>query len=354
VFVQDLLDGLARRSDVEVVAFATSWRGRARLAGVVPPGVRTATRPLPAALAHAAWRRGDLPPVEWWTGRLDVVHGPNYVVPPARRAARVVSVHDLTVLDRPELCTEAARAHPPLVRRAVAGGAWVHVDATVVGRQVVAALGATPERVVRVPLAPSPLPPADPGRGRALAGADRFVLALGTLEPRKGLPGLVRAFDEVAGRPGLGDVALVLAGPPGWGVDELDRAVTSARHRDRIHRLGWVDGEGRSALLRAAEVLAFPSLDEGFGLPPLEAMSVGTPVVASRAGALPETLGDGAVLVATGDDAGLTEALARVLADPEHRRALVARGHDRVAGYSWERTVEGLVALYRRAVAGHR
>jgi glycosyltransferase involved in cell wall biosynthesis len=228
------------------------------------------------------------------------------------------------------------------------------VDATVVGRQVVAALGATPERVVRVPLAPSPLPPADPGRGRALAGADRFVLALGTLEPRKGLPGLVRAFDEVAGRPGLGDVALVLAGPPGWGVDELDRAVTSARHRDRIHRLGWVDGEGRSALLRAAEVLAFPSLDEGFGLPPLEAMSVGTPVVASRAGALPETLGDGAVLVATGDDAGLTEALARVLADPEHRRALVARGHDRVAGYSWERTVEGLVALYRRAVAGHR
>ena len=119
VFTQELISGLATTPGIEVVAYATSWRGRGQLADAVPHGVSAVTRPLPAAIAHRCWARSDLPPIEWWTGPLDVVHGPNYVVPPARRAARVVSVHDLTVLDRPELTTPAAAAHPPRVPSAV-------------------------------------------------------------------------------------------------------------------------------------------------------------------------------------------------------------------------------------------
>lgn len=350
VFTQELISGLATTPGVEVVAYATSWRGRGQLADSLPDGVSAVTRPLPAALAHRCWARSDLPPIEWWTGPLDVVHGPNYVVPPTRRAARVVSVHDLTVLDHPELTTPAASTHPPLIRRALAGGAWAHVDATVVGEQLVTRLGAEPERVVRVPLAPSPLPEGDPTTVADVVGRGRFVLALGTIEPRKGLPGLVRAFDSVAGDAGLEDVRLVIAGPPGWGVEELDRAVAACEHRDRIVRTGWVDSSTRSALLRSATVLAYPSLDEGFGLPPLEAMSVDTPVVASDAGALPETLGDAALITPTGDHAALARALVQVLSEPDTARRLVEAGRERVGSYSWQATVEGLVELYRRAV----
>ena len=124
-------------------------------------------------------------------------------------------------------------------------------------------------------------------------GTDRYVLAIGTAEPRKDLPGLVRAFDSMASR--MHDVALVLAGPPGWGSAALEEAVSRSPFASRIVVTGYVDDLDR--LLSGAAVLAYPSLYEGFGLPTLEAMAAGVPVVTTTAGALPEVVGDAAVLV---------------------------------------------------------
>ena len=348
-FVAELLPRLAVDPDLDVVAYATTWRGRGRLRPALPAGVRSVDRPLPARPLRAAWARADHPTLEGLIGPVDVVHGPNYVVPPTRSAARVASVHDLTFLRFPELSTSDTLAYGPLLRRAVAGGAWVHVDATAIGDEVVAELGVPPERVAVVPLAPTAVPEADPADGRALAGAERYVLALGTVEPRKDLPGLVTAFDAVAAT--VPDVRLVIAGPDGWGATALHEALDASAHRARIVRLGWVDDGQRAALLRGAAVLAYPSRYEGFGLPPLEAMSVGTPVVATDTGALPETCGDAAELVATGDVDALGAALARVLDDEGRADRLRAAGRANVARFSWDATTEGLVALYRRAVA---
>ena len=129
-------------------------------------------------------------------------------------------------------------------------------------------------------------------------GVERYCLAIGTAEPRKDLPGLVRAFGAVAER--QPDVALVLAGPPGWGEEALDSAIAASGVRERIVRTGWVEEPDLAALLSRASLLAFPSLYEGFGFPPLQAMRAGVPVVATRAGSLPEVLGDGALLVERG------------------------------------------------------
>lgn len=345
---------LASRTDVDLRVFAVSWRGRGRIADVVPDGVPIARRPVPARLARAVWRMGDGLPVEWLAGRCDVVHGPNFVVPPARRAAQVVTVHDLTSLHFPALCTADTRAYPALIRRAVQRGAWVHAVSAFVAEEVRAAFPVGPDRVVTVLNGFTALeadrPGADAATGRRLAGGDRYVLALGTVEPRKNLPLLVEAFDAVAATDA--ELRLVIAGPDGWGTEALVKARDRARHRRRIRRLGWLSDRHRAALLRGATVFAYPSRYEGFGLPPLEAMAAGVPVVTTTAGALPEVVGDAARLVAPEDGPGLAAALADVLDDDSLRSDLVTRGHDRLGRYDWDRTVESLVGLYRRAASG--
>lgn len=340
--------------DVEPVAYALTWRGRGQLASLVPAGLKVVGHPLPARALRWVWKRADVPRAEWWTGPVDVVHGTNFVVPPSRRAAGIVTVHDLTPLHFPELCRPDTLAYPGLVRRALARGAWVHTPSAFVAGEVVDELGADPDRVVAV--APG-IPTARAPEGASAPSADAplhppYVLFLGTLEPRKDVPALVRAFDEVA--PRHPDLRLVIAGADGWGAAELSRTVDRARHRERIVRLGWVaDGE-RVGLLRGAAVFAFPSRYEGFGFPPLEAMGAGVPVVATACGSLPEVLGDAALLVPAGDTEALAAGLDRVLADEGLRSGLAAASLARAESFSWERYGTGIVDLYRRAVKDAR
>lgn len=338
--------------DVEVVGFSVSWSGRRAVAGLVPPGVRVATRPMAARPLRAAWRRVDLPPIEWFTGPVDAVLGTNFVVPPARRAARIALVHDLTAWLFPELCTADTLQYPALVAQAVAGGAHVLTPTQAVADEVVATVGARPERVHAVHWGPAGATDGDGAAGRRVAGGDRYLLALGTIEPRKDHPGLVAAFDRAAD---VDDqLRLVVAGPDGWGVERYEAAVAAARHADRIVRLGWVDDRTRADLMAGALAFAYPSRYEGFGLPPLEAMAAGTPVVATTTPALEEVLGDAALLVAPDDPVALAEALVRVGADGALRAELIARGRARAAGFSWGAAAEGVAAALAAAVADRR
>ena len=355
-FCHGALAALARRPGVDVRAYAVSWRRRRLMEARLPDGVAARQRPMPARLLHTLWTRGDFPPLEWFIGATDVVHGTNFLVPPTGQAAAVVSVHDLTPLHHPELCNAATLAYPALIRRALDRGAWVHTDSAFVAREVVEAFDADPSRVHVVNPGIPDLPvPAEAVAAAVLQrflppGVERFCLAIGTAEPRKDLPGLVRAFGAVAGREP--DVALVLAGPPGWGEEALASAIAASGVRERIVRTGWVEEPDLAALLSRASLLAFPSLYEGFGFPPLEAMRAGVPVIATRAGSLPEVLGDGALLVDVGDHDGLVEALASCLGDGAERRRLIAAGAAWSARYSWERCGDELEALYRDAAAG--
>jgi glycosyltransferase involved in cell wall biosynthesis len=175
-----------------------------------------------------------------------------------------------------------------------------------------------------------------------------YLLGLGTVEPRKDLPTLVRAFAALAGEL---PHRLVLAGLAGWGAGELAAAVAASGVADRILVPGYVAEADKAALLTGADVFAYPSRYEGFGLPVLEAMACGTPVVTTTGGSLPEVAGDAATLVEPGDADALAAALAKLAADPAARQDAAARGRRRAAGFTWERCATLTAAVYRRAAA---
>ncbi|HEX4901594.1 MAG TPA: glycosyltransferase family 1 protein [Acidimicrobiales bacterium] len=348
VFTHALLRGLGNRADVDVTAFPISVSGRRHLRDALPPGVDARTPPLPARPLHAVWRRASRPRLDLLLGRPDVVHGPNFVVPPAR-AARVATVHDLTTLRFPELCHPATLAFPTLVRRAAAEGAWVHTPSHAVRDEVLEELRLDPDRVVAVPNG-FDRPAGDAEVGRRLAGAERYVLAVGTVEPRKDLPSLVRAVDQIAAA--HPDLVLVHAGGDGWGVEDLDTAMAALRHPERVRRLGHVAHPQLGHLYAGASVFAYPSVYEGFGIPVLEAMSSGVPVVCTDVPAVREVAGDAAAIVPVGDVDGLAGAIARAWTDDAWRASAVGRGAARAERYSWDACVAGLVGVYHAALAG--
>lgn len=349
VFVGEMLGHLAARDDLALTGYAVSWRGRDRLAEAVPEGMAVARRPMAARPLHQVWMRADHPRVDRWIGRHDVVWGTNYVVPPTDAAA-LVSIYDLTPVRFPELANAHTRTFPGLIRRALRRGASVHTMSSFVRDEIVEHFDVAAERVHVVPggvrATTAPEKGGDPVTTSALdllSSNTPYILALGTVEPRKDLPTLVAAFDLLAESDT--DLRLVIAGADGWGAEALAEAIDNAKFAERIRRVGWVEEADRPALLRNAAVYAYPSLYEGFGFPPLEAMSVGVPVVATRTGSLPEVCGDGAVLVPPRDAEPLADALRHVLDDSNHRADLIRRGHENAAQYSWDGAAGQLATL---------
>ena len=347
-----VVDRLVGEPDLALSGILVSLRGRARLAAELPAGMGLRYVPFPARLAHRLWARGDHPAL----GGFDVIHGPNFVVPPAagsgrrgRRAAELLTIHDFGPWHFPELVNDTAKGYPALVGRALRRGAHVHVVSAFVGGEAPGILGLDPERIHVIPNGFDAGLVGDGGRARARIGHP-YVLAVGTIEPRKDLPTLVAAM---AGLWAEGHEArLVLAGPDGWGTPALEEAVARAGAADRVQRLGYVSDQERADLLAGAACLAYPSRYEGFGLPPLEAMAQGTPVVATSIGAVTEVCGDAALLVPPGDADALAAALATVLADDAVAARLAAAGRERLPLFSWDRTAADLGQLYRRLAAG--
>jgi len=265
------------------------------------------------------------------------VHAPSLAVPPPGRAPLVVTVHDLAFLTHPGCFTARGRAfHARGLELARREALVVVVPSRFTGDEL-AAHGFPGELIHVVPHGID-LPPERSEAASPVPGP--FVLAVGTVEPRKGIDVLLEAFSRLDGS----GARLVIAGPRGWGeVPDLDRPGVVA--------LGRVDEATLDGLYRHAAVLAVPSRTEGFGLPVLEAMARGCPVVASDAGALPEVVGDAGILVPAGDPEALAAALGALLADENRRAALAAAGRRRTAEFTWPACLDGHLRAYEAALA---
>ena len=299
---------------------------------------------------YPTWNLLGRPALPERAANAEIVHATNpaSVPPAAERQALVVTVHDLAFDRFPELFPRSWRTLYRTGARAAVKRAHVLLVPTRATMDDLVERGADADRIRVTPLASS-LPAGDlvPGEVAAAHGiAGPFILCAGTLEPRKNQVRLIRAYRQVAREV---PHALVLAGPDGWLMDDLEREIERSGP-GTIVRTGRLDADQLDALYRAADLVAYPSLYEGFGLAIVEAMARGVPVVTSTTPACAEVAGDAALLVDPLDVAGLADALARALTDEALRADLSRRGLERAAGYSWQATARATLDAYRDAV----
>jgi glycosyltransferase involved in cell wall biosynthesis len=331
-----------------VVATAFSLRGRAQLPAVVPAGVATRARPAPARLLREAWARTELFDAELFCGRVDVFHGTNFVLPPLRHAAGVVSVHDLSYLRYPETVHANSLRYRELVPRSVRRAAAVCVLTSAMGEEIAAEYAIPADRIhVTAPgvdeawFAAAPL--SAPERA-AIGVPQRYLLAVGTLEPRKNLGHLIAAYREL--RFSDPDTPpLVLAGQKGWG-PELEAA---GLPEGSLILPGYLADAQLRGLVAGAACLAYPTLYEGFGLPPVEALACGVPVIASDLPVIREVLGEAATLVPATDLDALSDALRVTLARQPSDAGREA-GRAQARRWTWRGCAEATMAAYRAAL----
>ncbi|MBI4494574.1 MAG: glycosyltransferase family 4 protein [Chloroflexi bacterium] len=299
---------------------------------------------------HHRWEQ-TLLPLELLRVEADLLHSVDAIPPFRRRCPAVITVGDLGFLRYPETVTAASAAYYGQVGRAVHSAEHILTYSESSAEDLRSRLEVPSEKITVAPLA------ADPSYRRVeqpetalvrLGVARPYLLFVGTIEPRKNLPTLVKAFATIARE--FPEVSLVVAGRRGWLERPVFDLVEELGLRQRVRFLGNVPGQELPSLYSGAEVFAFPSLHEGFGLPVLEAMACGCPVLCSNTSSLPEVADDAAWLLSPTDVAAWAKALRYALRDPGVRAELAARGLQRAARFTWRFTAEQTYEVYRRVV----
>jgi glycosyltransferase involved in cell wall biosynthesis len=321
VYSRELMDGLAREHPetrflycYRPHRFLRSWREH------LPRNSRRALLTEGLGLLRPSWRRAAL------------FHGLNQRLPAVLGQRTVVTFHDLFVLSGEYSTAEFRARFAAQAREAADRADLILTVSDFTKSQVTGLLGVEPGRVrvVHHGIRPLALPASRDGAQRELV-----ILHVGAIQKRKNIARLVEAFEGVDP-----SWRLVLAGSNGFGAEEILARIASSAARDRILVTGYIPTAELARLYAHASVFAFPSLDEGFGMPVLEAMAAGLPVVTSNRSALPEVAGDAAMLIDPEDASALTEALGKLTCDQELRSRLIAAGAARAARFSWERTVK--------------
>jgi len=311
--------------------------------------------PLSQRFWTVLWHRLRVPlPLDLFTGAVDVFHSPDYVLPPLRRGKRLVTIHDLSFLRYPEGAEPSLRRYlSTAVPRSVAEADLVLADSESTRQDVGELLGVRLSKVeVLYPGVGEAFRPVEDSAAlthvQELYGLSHpFLLTVGTLEPRKNIVAVLDAYAQLRRGKGF-EHQLVIAGGLGWRYGGIFSRVEELSLEDSVSFLDYVPDEHLPALYSLADVLVFPSLYEGFGLPPLEAMACGTPVVTSNSSSLPEVIGDAGLMVPAGDTSALAEAIRMVLEDSHVRQELVSKGLSRAARFSWRDSGERLIGIYGR------
>jgi glycosyltransferase involved in cell wall biosynthesis len=331
----------------DVAVFTSSWKDRPSPATAAELGVRVVDRHVPVKLLNVLWHRLEWPPIEWLASAADVVHAAHPLLIPSRRAAQVVTIHDLFFLDHPERTQAEIRRDYAALAASHARRADAVITSSMHTRHLInERLGVDLERIYCCP----PGAPTWATIGRAPnVPRGGYILCLGTLEPRKNIGFLLDVFERLIERRRAANApipALRMAGGATPDArDWIDR-VSRPPLATHVEYLGYTPLEDRERLYAGARALVLPSLDEGFGLPALEAMSAGVPVIASNRGALPEIVAGGGTLLDPLDRDAWVGAIERVVDDDRWATAQGCAGLERAKTFTWPATVARLRDAY--------
>lgn len=364
MYVRSLVDAMLAQDSTNQYTLLTSGRPTRERPFPDAPNARGRSLIIPDRYLNILWYRWRLPiSATFFTGHVDIYHGPDFVLPPLNGGVRkVVTVHDLAFLEHPEYAVPELAAYlKKVVPEAVAAADMIASVSQATSETLVKHFGTPHEKIRVVPggIRPSLRRITDP----MLLEATRhkynlqrpLVLAVGTLEPRKNHLGLIKAFRQAMGsaskaaRPAM----LAIAGAPGWLYDETRQAVADMKLEKRVRFLGRVSDLDLQLLYSLADVFAFPSFFEGFGLPPIEAMACGAPVITSNTSSLPDVVGDAALLVNPHDSNEIARAITRVLEDEQLREKLRQKGYERARLSTWERSALAMLAIYQQLYEGN-
>ena len=319
-----------------------------------PANFTVRTSNIPARWLTAGWYKLRLPfPAERLAGESDIFHSPDFTLPPLHHARGVVTVHDLSFLRVPQCADPGLRAFlERAVPRAVSQAHHVLADSENTRNDLIDLLAVTPDKISIVPAGVEARfrPIRDTVRLAEVRARyrlpDWFILSVGTLEPRKNYPRLISAYGQLRRQTGLPH-ELVIAGNPGWLYQPIHDQVAKEGLSEHVHFPGFIADQDLPALYTMADLMAFPSLYEGFGLPPLEAMACGTPVVTSNNSSLPEAVGSAALMVDAEDVDGLADAMARILGNANLRVRLVDLGRAQAMRFTWHAAAQKLLSAYK-------
>ncbi len=327
--------------------FSSSWKDRLTL----PPELGAAhaiDRRVPVSLLNFAWHRLGWPPVDRFAGvPFDVTHALHPLIIPSRHASPVVTIHDLNFLTHPERTrAEIRRDYPQLARQHAHRAKRIVTVSEFTAGEIVRLLSVPRDRIAVCSPGAPPWSPLD------APAPDGYVLFVGTLEPRKNVGALLDAYERLlAPRKSTGAAVpeLVLAGKATDEARDWLSRIERPPLKEIVRHIGYIDPDKRRELYAGARVLVQPSFEEGFGLPVLEAMTLGVPVIAARRGALPEVLGDAGVLVDPERPDEIADAIHTMITDETMARACGARGVERSRAYTWDRTAALVYDAYRHA-----
>lgn len=351
-YIYHLLQNLPA-SEYEYTVFASELRAREQF-----PQLHVAASRLPTQhpLVRIVWEQ-LIQPFALRCERIDLLHALAFAGPLSIGIPWVVTVYDLSFIRYPRSFNRANRTYLKwAVGHAVRHASRVIAISESTKRDLISTFEIPAERVAVVYCGfdkafSRPLSSAEIGSWRSGRNLpDHYVLHVGTLEPRKNIARLLRAFARAKQSAHLPH-QLVLVGARGWKHDEIDRVIAEEQLTDSVIFSGYVSQEELAYWYRAADLLAYPSLYEGFGLPPLEAMACGLPVVSSNASSLPEVVGDAALVVSPEDESALSEAIVRALTDRVLREELIARGTRQAGKFSWARTGRETAQIYASVFA---
>lgn len=317
-----------------------------------PQNFRSATAPLNERYMVALWQRAHIPlPIELFTGASDIFYSPDFVLPPTRARKKILTVHDLSFKRMPETAVPKLSWYlEGAVPRAVARADLILADSDATRQDLIELFHTPPDRVQTLYSGCDPMfhPITDKGeldRVRAAYHLEKpFLLNVGTVEPRKNLVRLIQAFSQLPHRQ---DLELLIAGGRGWMYDEIYAAPEKFGVKGQVRFLGFTPDADLPALYSLAEMVVYPSLYEGFGLPVLEAMACGAAVVTSNNSSLPEVAGDAALLIDPHDTQALTWAISRFLDDHQWRSIMQHKALARAKKFSWDKSARQLQAAFQ-------